>query len=136
MGEQMNSRTIEDLRSQVARICAGEGEFQDVTKVKGFAPLSPGEVAVNPQFVNVPQPPAATEEPPLTFGRWLLDQEPTTEDMFLLIDCARRDPRFPVSGDVEEVRRRLRACGAEGELLSALDDAELEWVKVDPSIPF
>lgn len=136
MGEQMNSRTIEDLRGQVARICAGEGEFQDITKVKGLAPLSPGEIAVNPQFANVPAPPAAREEPPLTFGRWLLDQEPTTEDMFLLIDCARRDPRFPVSGDVEDIRRRLRACGAEGELLDALGLAELEWVKVDPSIPF
>lgn len=62
------------------------------------------------------------------FATWFLDQADRSEALFLLVQSAKRDPQFPRKGDVDAVRARLSACGAEGDLFEVLDDAELDWL--------
>lgn len=71
---------------------------------------------------------AIEDDVAVPFGTWLLSQKPASESMFLLVECAKRDPQFPKNGDPEAVRTRLRSCMAEGDLFDAVDEAELDWV--------
>ena len=57
-------------------------------------------------------------------------QEPTGEALRRLIIAARSDREFPLRGDPEAVRARLRACMADGDIFAALDDAELDWLSI------
>lgn len=59
------------------------------------------------------------------FGTWLLVQVDRGDWMDGLAVAARADRGFPRRGDVEEVRKRLRALGADPDAIEALDDAEL-----------
>ena len=61
------------------------------------------------------------------FGRWLLTQEKRDDWIAPLAAAAKRDPRFPKDGDPEKVRDYLSKAGADGDMLEALDDAELDW---------
>lgn len=110
---------IENLRREISRICEGRGAFQDIREMKDFRPYEPA-------------PPDSRLHPPVTergpFGRWLMQQEAKTEAMAMLVDCAKRDSKFPKDGDPEAVRSRLRECMAEGEMFAAVDEAELDWM--------
>lgn len=120
MSVEMNRQSIADLKRQVDRICDGQGSFLDVSQPRDFRAFTPA-----PADVRLVLPADPTKGP---FGQWLVAQEASTEGMFLLIACAKRDPHFPMTGDPEAVRARLRACMAEGDLFAALDDAELDWL--------
>lgn len=64
------------------------------------------------------------------FGRWLLAQKDRGDWIDDLAKAARRDPAFPKSGTVDEVRDRLRVLGADPDAFEALDDAELDWLSL------
>jgi len=60
------------------------------------------------------------------FGRWLLAQ-PAEEVLTPLTEAAKRYPKVPKDGNPDDLRARLNACGAEGEMFEVVDDAELDW---------
>lgn len=67
-------------------------------------------------------------EPRPPFGQWLLRQKNRDGLIGLLVDGANRDPAFPKRGTPEDVRKRLRAVQADGDLFQAVDDAEMDWL--------
>ncbi|QDK31546.1 hypothetical protein DM450_01790 [Sphingomonas sp. IC081] len=60
------------------------------------------------------------------FGRWRVRQSGTGL-LGRLVKAAKVDPKFPLEGDPEAVRTRLRECGADGNMFAAVDEAELDW---------
>jgi hypothetical protein len=62
------------------------------------------------------------------FGLWLLAQRGRKGWIGDLADMPRRDPAFPKRGSPEEVRDRMEKCGAEPDMLEAVDDAELDYL--------
>lgn len=119
MGDVPDRSSLEDLRREVGRICDGQGAFHDVREVRDFRAFEPA-------------PPDSRLHPPVTergpFGRWLMQQEGATDAMAMLVDCARRDPKFPKDGDPESVRKRLRECMADGDMFASVDEAEMDWM--------
>jgi hypothetical protein len=75
----------------------------------------------------MPQPALGTcvSKPP--FGRWLLSQVHRDDAIGELAQRAARDPAFPRDGTADAVSCRLNAVGADGDMHSALEDAELDW---------
>lgn len=65
--------------------------------------------------------------PALAFGEWLLTQEDRGGLIGSLAAGAAADRAFPKQGNPEEVRARLRALQADGDMFEAVDDAELDW---------
>ena len=63
----------------------------------------------------------------LAFGAWLLCQGERPGLIGRLAKAAIGDRGFPRRGTVEEVRSRLVASQADGDMFEALDDAELDW---------
>ncbi|TCM17192.1 hypothetical protein EDF56_106308 [Novosphingobium sp. PhB165] len=64
------------------------------------------------------------------FGRWLVRQQAAKGLLARLVSAANADPKFPLDGDPEAVRDRLRTCGADGNMFAAIDDAELDWLSL------
>lgn len=64
----------------------------------------------------------------LPFGTWLLAQRDRGDWVDGIAAAARADAWFPKQGDVDEVRARLTAHGADGDAFEALDDAERDWL--------
>jgi hypothetical protein len=62
------------------------------------------------------------------FGRWLLQQTSRTDAVGELAQRAARDPHFPRNGTPDAVSCRLNAVGADGDMHSAFEDAELDWL--------
>jgi hypothetical protein len=62
------------------------------------------------------------------FGRWLIAQKDRGDWIDALADAARKDPRFPKSGNPDDVRGHLNAMQAEGDMFEAVDDAEADWL--------
>lgn len=62
------------------------------------------------------------------FGTWLLAQIDRGDWIDGLAAAARADRGFPRRGDVEQVRKRMQALGADPDTFEALDDAELDWL--------
>jgi hypothetical protein len=71
-------------------------------------------------------PDAQSSRPP--FGAWLIGQTSRKGWIADLAKAAKADPRFPKQGEPDDVRKRLRELGAEGDAYEALDDAELDWL--------
>lgn len=67
------------------------------------------------------------EERP-AFGAWLLAQRDRVDWIDPIAMAARSDPLFPKAGDVDAVRSRLEAKGADGDAFAALEAAELDWL--------
>lgn len=63
-----------------------------------------------------------------SFGRWLLEQAGRDDLIGELAQGAAQDHGFPRNGDVEAVRLYLARAGADEDVLTALDDAELDWL--------
>jgi hypothetical protein len=63
----------------------------------------------------------------IPFGEWLLQQRDRTGWVGDLVASARADPKFPKKGSPDDVRARLRAVMAEGDMFEAVDDAEADW---------
>jgi len=63
-----------------------------------------------------------------TFGAWLLTQKQHDGWIGDLARAAASDPKFPRRGTAEDVRTRLRAMMAEGDMFEAVDDAESAWL--------
>jgi len=61
------------------------------------------------------------------FGSWLAAQDKRHDWVGLLASQAAKDPRFPRTGSVHEVRAHLSKFQAGGDIFEALDDAEREW---------
>jgi len=68
---------------------------------------------------------AAMAEAP--FGKWLLEQKGRDGHIGELARWASLDPKFPVSGTVEDITARLTTLGADPDAFVALEDAELDW---------
>lgn len=66
-------------------------------------------------------------EQPVAFGEWLLKQKDRGGLIGQLAAGAHADRGFPRQGNPEDVRSRLRALQAEGDMFEAVDDAELDW---------
>lgn len=64
----------------------------------------------------------------LPFGAWLLAQRDRGDWIDGIASVARMDPLFPKNGDVDAVRARLEAKGADGDAFAALEHAELDWL--------
>lgn len=64
------------------------------------------------------------------FGRWLIAQRDRGDWIDPIANAARADPAFPKDGDVEQVRARMTALGADPDAFEALDDAELHWLSL------
>lgn len=64
---------------------------------------------------------------PIAFGEWLLKQKDRGGLIGQLAAGAAADRAFPKQGNPEDVRARLRAMQAEGDLFEAVDDAEMDW---------
>lgn len=121
----MDDRTkvLDDLRREVGRITGGGGAWQDFTQqptdYRAFTPAPPDSRLRETGRVESP-----AERGP--FGRWLVRQ-PAEGLLKALVTAAKADPRFPLNGDPEAVRARLRECMADGDLFEAVDEAELDW---------
>ena len=63
----------------------------------------------------------------LAFGEWLLAQKERGGLIGTLAAGAAADRAFPKQGNPEDVRARLRALQADGDMFEAVDDAELDW---------
>jgi hypothetical protein len=111
--------TLAALREQVQAICTGNGRFQDV---RDLDPRSQPAV---------PNEPIKPNGPHVSFGRWLLQQTGNglVDGGFRaeLLAYAMADRGFPREGSPEDVRARLRAVMADGDMFAAVDDAELDW---------
>ena len=117
------ARVLADLRREVGRICDGKGDWQDMTQMRDFRAYAPVPRDSRLQGAGRVESPA--ERGP--FGRWLVRQ-PGAGLLGRLVKAARADPNFPLDGDPEAVRARLRECNAPGSMFAAVDDAELDWV--------
>jgi hypothetical protein len=61
------------------------------------------------------------------FGRWLLLQKNRGDAIDDLATAARADSGFPRNGTPDQVRARLRHCGADSEAFEQVNDAERFW---------
>jgi hypothetical protein len=117
------SKVLEDLRREVGRIAGGGGAWLDISKPTDFRAYTPAPADSRLREMGRTERPAERG----SFGRWLLRQE--EEGLRAgLIRAARTDPQFPLDGDPEAVRGRLRPCMAEGDMFEAVDEAELDWL--------
>lgn len=118
-----NRSVLDDLRREIGRIADGGGAFQDVTKVPDFRAFDPAPP--DARLGKAGRTKTGEERGP--FGRWLLRQPP--EGLLApLIAAAKADRQFPLDGDADAVRARLNACGAEGVMFEAVDEAEIDWL--------
>jgi len=62
------------------------------------------------------------------FAAWLLAQTDRDGLIGQLVEGARRDRSFPRAGDADAVRRHLLETSAHGDMLTAVDGAELDWL--------
>lgn len=116
-------QSIEDLKREIDRICAGQGKFQDVSATRDFRAFTPAPKDVRLRDAGPVRPASAR----MRFGRWLLLQEERGGLIGQLAASAKADKGFPIDGDPDAVRARLQLGQAEGDLFEALDDAELDW---------
>lgn len=113
---------LADLRREVGRIAAGAGVWQDISKPIDYGAFNPAP----PDARLRPVGRTKTQEERGPFGRWLVDQ-PEEGLRAGLIKAARLDRQFPLDGGPDEVRARLHACAADGDMFEACDEAELDW---------
>jgi hypothetical protein len=116
---------LANLRREVGRIAGGGGAWQDITKPTDYRAFTPAAPDVRLKVERRTATPA--ERGP--FGRWLVRQ-PEEGLKAGLVKAARADRQFPLDGDPEAVRARLRACMAEGDMFEAVDEAELDWLSI------
>ncbi|WP_240197832.1 hypothetical protein [Novosphingobium sp. P6W] len=116
---------LANLRREVGRIAGGGGAWQDITKPTDYRAFTPAPKDSRLKVEGRTAAPA--ERGP--FGRWLVRQ-PEEGLRAGLVKAARADRQFPLDGDPEAVRIRLRACMAEGSMFEAMDDAELDWLSM------
>ncbi len=62
------------------------------------------------------------------FGAWLIGQKDKGGLIGQLAAGAAGDRRFPKQGGPDDVRKHLVALQADGDMHSALDDAEVDWL--------
>ena len=67
------------------------------------------------------------QRPRPAFGAWLLGQTRRGGLIGNLAEAATKDRGFPKGRSPEDVRARLRAVMAEGDMFEAVDDAEMAW---------
>lgn len=116
MATKTKARQLESLRRQIGRIGPdGEG-LMDYREVEEPVPAQTA-----PEGRTL----APAERGP--FGRWLLQQVDAKGLIGQLAKCAKADPGFPKDGDPEDVRSRLTAVMADGDMFEAVDDAEIDW---------
>jgi hypothetical protein len=123
MADRDKRQMLDDLRREVGRICDGQGAWQDISKPRDFRSYEPAPPDARLREMGRTTSPA--ERRP--FGRWLMQQEGRGGLVATLARAARTDPGFPLDGDAEAVRKRLRACMADGDMFEAVDEAELDW---------
>jgi len=114
---------LESVCREISRIAAGGGTFQDITKAPDYRAFTPAPP--DARLKEEGRTKVGEERGP--FGRWLLRQ-PEQGSRAGLIKAAKADRQFPKDGDPDAVRARLNACGAEGDMFEAVDDAELDWL--------
>lgn len=117
------AKVLEDLRREVGRIAGGGGEWQDISKPTDYRAYTPDPADTRLREMGRTERPA--ERGP--FGRWLMRQEEAGLRAGL-VRAAKADPKFPLDGDPEAVRARLRECMAEGDMFEAVDEAGLDWL--------
>jgi hypothetical protein len=117
-------QSLDDLRREVGRICEGNGTWQDITKVRDFRSYEPAPK--DERLRDTARTLSPAERGP--FGRWLVQQAGRDGLIGKLASAARADRAFPLDGDPDAVRERLRTCMAEGDMFDAVDDAELDWM--------
>ncbi|WP_288413898.1 hypothetical protein [uncultured Novosphingobium sp.] len=122
MDAEAKRAAIENICREIGRIASGGGTFQDITKATDYRAFTPAPKDARLKIEGRTK--TGDELPP--FGRWLLVQ-PATGLRAALITEAKADRQFPLDGTADDVRARLSACGAEGDMFEALDDAELDW---------
>ena len=113
---------LENVCREIGRIAAGGGTSQEITSTPDFRAFTPAPP--DSRLKEEGRTKVGEERGP--FGRWLLTQ-PAEGMIAPLIEAAKRDPKFPRDGSPDDVRARLNACGAEGDMFEAVDDAELDW---------
>ena len=108
-----------ELLRQIERVRPDTEAYADVR------PATAAGLERTPQHGRVSTP---AERMP--FGRFLLSQRgrPETDWIGTLARAAAADRGFPVDGDPEAIRARLRALHADGDMFEAVDDAELNWL--------
>ncbi|WP_324695557.1 hypothetical protein [Novosphingobium sp. RL4] len=112
--------TPEDLRREITRLLGSKGHFAGAD-YRAFTPAPP-DTRLRESGRTLP--PAERG----AFGRWLLRQTEATGLLANLVKAARADRQFPLDGDPEAVRKRLRDCGADGDMFEAVEETELDWL--------
>ena len=64
----------------------------------------------------------------LSFGQWLRQQKGRDGLIGQLATGALADRTFPRDGSPGDLRARLRASMADGDMYEAVDDAEMDWL--------
>jgi len=62
------------------------------------------------------------------FGAWLMVRAGEGGMIGELAAAAKADRGFPPSATPEDLRARLRAAMAEGDMFEAVDEAEIDWL--------
>jgi len=109
------TKLIDDLIREVNLQCNGYGGIRNESLVPRDSRLREAGRVESP-----------AERGP--FGRWLVRRPASKGLLVHLVKAAKADPKFPLDGDPEAVRERLRECGAPGSMFTAVDDAELDWL--------
>jgi len=123
MTDAGRKQQLDNLRREVGRICEGKGAFRDITEVRDFRPFEPAPTDARLREQGLVRSPSER----MSFGRWVIAQEGQKGLIGRLASCACADPAFPVEGDPEAVRARLRVVMADGDMFAAVDEAELDW---------
>lgn len=64
------------------------------------------------------------------FGRWLVGQKARGDAIGELAKCVAADASFPRDGTVLDAWKRINQIGADGDMLGAMEDAEIAWGSV------
>jgi hypothetical protein len=117
---EIQKSTPDDLRREITRILGSKGVFAGAD-YGAFTPAAPDERLRETGRTLSPAERGA-------FGRWLVRQTDARGLLGNLVKAAKADPRFPLDGDPEAVRKRLGECGADGDMFEAVDEAEIDWL--------
>lgn len=61
------------------------------------------------------------------FGQWLMSQKARADQIGQLAKFAATDASFPREGDVIDAWKRINQIGADGDMLCAMEDAEVAY---------
>ena len=118
-------------RTRAPRKPAGDDPIAGQMELHMAPPAPPAPVVRRAQPKSIAaSPPAMAGEPSLSFAAWLVAQAKRPGTLGELAKAVKLDRLFPKAGNVDQVRARFGAAGADGDAYEALDDAEREFARL------